>query len=156
MQQKELKDTQYHEMSQTIEKLQLSKFVQNKFKNQKVNERKEKERDFLEFTQARKKLEEDKKRKEIDYANIEREKSLLKQREIKEKNEQKILENAEKRREFLEFVECNKLAKEEEKARLEKEREYEYFIEILGNKKISHKKNHSQQISLEKTSFLFH
>ena len=124
-------------------------------KIQKIDERKDREKDFKVLLEAKEKLNRENKKKEFEYIIDEREKSLSKQKELSEKQEIKRIEREEKRRNFIENIEATKKIKEDENFRLDKERIYENNSKISGIKDLSFRLNLTQRISLGKTLKLF-
>ena len=94
------------------------------------------------------------KKRELEYFNAEREKSVRRQRDIEEKKEKDRKERDEKRKSFLESVEVAKRAQEEEEIRIKKEQEFENASKLAGNREILYQNSEFQKSSLEKTAFI--
>jgi hypothetical protein len=149
------KETKDHELSLTRQYSQFNQTLKKEKAYQEKTERKEKQKDYLEFIQAKKIIAEKKKQKEAEYAHSKRRNSLSVQQQINEKREQQILEREEKRKAYLETLEVSKLIQNQEKCREQKEMLYEQTSKIIGMREISLRFNESQQLSYDKTSILF-
>lgn len=154
--QKEIdQDIQKHEETMTIQKIELKKMIKEKEKSQKINEEKDKRNDFLAVIEAKKKLNEQEKLKELEYRKIEKEKSQKRQKELEEKKNLKLQERKEKRANFSEFLEVTKRAEKLEAIRVKKEKEFDHAQELLGMRELTYQNSMCQKVSLEKVGALF-
>ncbi|OMJ65616.1 hypothetical protein SteCoe_37902 [Stentor coeruleus] len=134
----ENKEAQEHELHMTSQRLEFNKMLRNKAKEIKVKEKIDKIAENRAFYEAKKKAVADIPSKTQDYFDREREKSILKQKELIEKRDKEKLEREEKRREFIENMQAKKKFSLEEEARLKKEREFEYIAETAGRRNLSY------------------
>lgn len=125
-----------HEEFLTANRLELKKMVKEQEKSRKIAEQQEKISDFLEVRDAKKLLKEQERLKELEYIKGEREKAILRQKEVLDRKEKLSVEREEKRKAFLESIEAIKQQQVEEKLRVKRELEYEYAQELAGKRKI--------------------
>jgi hypothetical protein len=122
----------------TSQRLEFNKMLRTKVKETKVKEKTDKIAENLAFYEAKKKAVADNPSKVQDYFAREREKSILKQKELIEKRDKEKQEREEKRREFIENIQAKKRSRVEEEIRLKKEREFEYITEVTGRRNLSY------------------
>jgi hypothetical protein len=134
----ESKEAQEHELCMTSQRLEFNKMLRTKVKETKVKEKTDKIAENLAFYEAKKKAVADNPSKVQDYFAREREKSILKQKELIEKRDKEKQEREEKRREFIENIQAKKRSRVEEEIRLKKEREFEYITEVTGRRNLSY------------------
>ena len=139
-----------HEEQMTAEKLEFTRLMLENEKNKKLMDREERIKDFYAVKEAKKTLLQAEKKRELEYINIEREKSIKKQREIEEKRERERNEREEKRKCFLESIAVAKKLQEEESLRIKKEMEFDYAQEIIGQRELLYQQSVFQKSSLDK------